>query len=202
MAANVPTYITDSLKIRLGLSPIQKEKLNLNIFGDSKFKTQNWDVVSVRLCRSGTENLNALSFPTICSSVPSPVDLSAYPMLSELELADHDATFNQNHIDILIGSDFYWSLVTGEIIRTKGELIAACSTLGWLISGPVEASSTGKLIHTHGHLAISCFTESNFSESPDDQLVTTLKKFWEIETLGIEYIEKFRLLLMTISCTN
>ena len=123
-------------------------------------------------------------------------------MLSELELADHDATSNQNHIDILVGSDFYWSLVTGENIRTEGGLIAACSTLWWLISGLIETSSTGKLIHTHAHLAISCFTESNFSESLDDQLVTTLKKFWEIETLGIEYIKKFKLLLMTISCTN
>ena len=124
-------------------------------------------------------------------------------MLSELELADHhNATSNQSHNDVLVGSDFYWSLVTGEIIHTEGGLIAACSTLGWLISGPVETSSTRKLIHTHAHLAISCFTESNFSESPDDQLVTMLKKFWKIETLGIEYIEKFKLLLMTISCTN
>ena len=111
-------------------------------------------------------SINALSFPTICSALPSPVDLSAYPMLSELELADHhNATSNQNHNDVLVGSDFYCSLVTGEIIRTEGGLIAACSTLGWLISGPVETSSTRKLIHTHAHLAISCFTESNFWNS-------------------------------------
>ena len=185
------SYITDSLKIRLGLSPIRKEKLNLNTFGDGKFKTQNCDVVRVHLRRpENLYSINALSFPTICSALPSPVDLSAYPMLSEFELADHDATSNQDHTDILVGSDFYWSLITEEIIHTEGGLIAAWSTLGWLISGPVETSSTGKLIHTHAHLAISCFTESNFSESPDDQLVTTLKKFWEVETLGTESIEK------------
>ena len=117
------SYITDSLKIRLRLSPIQTDKLNLNTFGDSKLKTQNCDVVRVHLRRPGTENLysiNALSFPTICSLLPSPVDLSAYPMLSELELADHDAASNRNHIDILVGSDFYWSLVTREIIGTEG----------------------------------------------------------------------------------
>ena len=94
-------------------------------------------------------------------------------MLSKLELADHVAASNQNQIDILVDSDFYWSLVTGEMIRPEGGLIAACSTLGWLISGPVETSSTGKLIHAYGHLAISCFTESNFLECPDDQFFTT-----------------------------
>ena len=41
------SYITDTLKTRLGLSPIKKEKLNLNTFGDSKFKTQKCDVVKV-----------------------------------------------------------------------------------------------------------------------------------------------------------
>ena len=74
------SYITDSLKTRLGLSPIRKEKLNLNTFSDSKFKTQNCDVVRVYLRKPGSENLyciNALSFPTICSALPSPVDLSA-----------------------------------------------------------------------------------------------------------------------------
>ena len=186
------SYITDSLKNRLGLSSIQKEKVNLNTFGDGKFKTQNCDV-RVHLRRpENLYSINALSFPTICSALPSPVDLSAYPMLSELELADHDATSNQNCIDILVGSDFYWSLVTGEIIRTERGLIAACSTLGWLISGPVETSSTGKLIHTHAHLAITVVSlNPTFSNSQmNNQPVTILKKFWEVEMLGTESIER------------
>ncbi|XP_065895895.1 uncharacterized protein [Dysidea avara] len=186
------SYITDSLKTRLGLSPIRKEKLNLNTFGYSKFKTQNCDVVRVYLRKPGSENLyciNALSFPTICSALPSPVDLSAYPVLNELELADCQVSPGQNHIDILVGSDFYWSLVTGEIIRTERGLKAVCSTLGWLISGPAETAVTEELAHTHSNLAISYFNESSSSESQDDQLVTALKKFWEVETLGIECIE-------------
>ena len=186
------SYITDSLKTRLGLSPIRKEKLNLNTFGDSKFKTQNCDVVTVYLQKPGSENLyciNALSFPTKCAALPSPVDLSAYPVLNELGLADCQVSPDQNHIDILVGSDFYWSLVTGEIIRTERGLIAVCSTLGWLISGPAETAVTEELAHTHSNLAISYFNESSSSESHDDQLVTALKKFWEVETLGIECIE-------------
>ena len=86
------SYITDSLRTRLGLSPIRKEKLNLNTFGDSKFKTQNCDVVRVYLRKPGSEDMfsvDALSFPTIYSALPSSIDLSSYPMLNDLELADH-----------------------------------------------------------------------------------------------------------------
>ena len=41
---------------------------------------------------------NALSFPTICCALPNPVDLSAYPVLNELELADCVALIGQNHL--------------------------------------------------------------------------------------------------------
>ena len=56
------------------------------------------------LRKPGNEKLysiNALSFPTICSALPSPVDLSSYPMLNELQLADYEVLPGQNHIDIL-----------------------------------------------------------------------------------------------------
>ena len=78
--------------------------------------------------------------------------------------------------------------MTGEIIRTERGLIAVCSTLGWLISGPAETAVTEELAHTHSNLAISYFNESNSSESQDNQLVTALKKFWEVETLGIDVL--------------
>ena len=130
-----------------------------------------------------------MSFPTICSPLPSPVNLSGYPHLNDLELADCEASPSQNQIDILVSSDFYWSLVNGEIIHTEERLIAVYSKLGWLISGPVETSVTGEVMRTHSNLAISHFKEPNSSESQDDQLLTTLKKFWEVETLGIERAE-------------
>ena len=85
------SYITESLKSRVGPSPIRKEKLELNTFGDSKFKSQSCDVFNVYLRKPGNEKLyciNALSLPTICSVLPSPVDLSSYSMLNGLQLAD------------------------------------------------------------------------------------------------------------------
>ncbi|KAL9977060.1 hypothetical protein ACROYT_G014424 [Oculina patagonica] len=40
------SYITDNLRSRLQLKPLQKEKLNLNTFGEARYKKQNCDVVN------------------------------------------------------------------------------------------------------------------------------------------------------------
>ena len=172
------SYITDSLKAKLGLSPIKKEKLNLNTFEDSKFKPQRCDVVRVYLRKPGNEKVfyvDALSFPTICSALPCSVNLGNHSRISNLELADHCGFTGQNQIDILVGSDLYWSLITGEIICTDKGLVAVCSKLGWLLSGPVESCIPSELTHTN--LVVNYFSETSTSEPIEDQLVLVLKQF-------------------------
>ena len=39
---------------------------------------------------------------------------------------------------MLIGSDFYWELVTGEVIRGTDGRIAINTALGWMLSGPAD----------------------------------------------------------------
>ena len=42
-------------------------------------------------------------------------------------------------IDILIGSEYYWTIVNGEIRRsTENSLVAISSKLGWIFSGPID----------------------------------------------------------------
>jgi hypothetical protein len=68
----------------------------------------------------------------ICSPLPPAVDVD-YLHLEELELADPLDEDNESRIDILIGSDFYWNIVTGDIIRGGSGPIAVRSKLGWLL---------------------------------------------------------------------
>ena len=89
------SYITVSLKSRLGLSSIRKEKFNLNTFGNSKLKPQLCDVVRVYLQKPGNEDvfyIEALSLPTICSALPSGIDISDHPMLNDLVFTDYTKT--------------------------------------------------------------------------------------------------------------
>ena len=123
--------------------------------------------------------------------------------LDGLEFADNlESENDQESIQILIGSDRYWDLTTDEIIKGReGENgpIAMQSKFGWLIAGPVNNSdqndnvyfnSTNLIIdgiHDESELSL------NYERVEQDELVDTLKKFWEIEELRIrKFPEKER----------
>ena len=84
--------------------------LNLNTFGEQKYRKQSCELVKVRLSNPGLNEeveISALSFPVVCSSLQSKVDISKFPQLQTLELADD---FTNDSIAILIGSDNYWNI--------------------------------------------------------------------------------------------
>ena len=84
------SYVTDSLKSRLGLKSKETETLHLNTFGEKNFRKQKCDVVTLLLDDLDDEpsKISVLSFPTICSALPSRVNVSHYPHLDGLHLAD------------------------------------------------------------------------------------------------------------------
>ena len=85
-------------------------------------------------------------------------------------------------IDMLISSDYYWDLITGETIRREGGPVAIHTKLGWVLSGPVdsqeETTELACLITTHS-LRVDCLPES-------EKLDAQLRSFWELESLGIQ----------------
>ena len=58
------SYITNHLKRKLGLIPIETETLNLNTFGHEKFSKRDCDLIKLRLQGKdgGDVNISALSF--------------------------------------------------------------------------------------------------------------------------------------------
>ena len=84
-------------------------------------------------------------------------------------------------IDLLIGSDQYWNLVTGETRRGSSGPVAINTRLGWVLSGPTassppEASSACLMTHT-----------LRVDGQPQDSLMLDerLTSFWELESFGI-----------------
>ena len=97
-----------------------------------------------------------------------------------LELADSADSDDVLEVDVLIGSDWYWNLVTGRVIRGKSGPIAIHTKVGWILSGPATNPTTVNLTFsspTH-MLKIDTF---KVEPSLDDRL----KQFWELESLGI-----------------
>lgn len=115
------SYFKSSLQRQLKLEPIKTETLHLNTFGESKCKRQNCEVFKLKIeKKNGGENveLTAISFPTICSPLSSKVNIEDYSHQRGLELADFDSCdTNSDNIDILVGADYYWEIVTGDIAR-------------------------------------------------------------------------------------
>ena len=72
-------------------------------------------------------------------STPQPIDLCMmkYQHLSDLDLGDHPNRGSVMEVDLLIGSDYYWSFVTGETRRGDGGPVAVRTKLGWVLSGMV-----------------------------------------------------------------
>ena len=134
------SYITNSLKTRLGLTSLRKENLNLNTFGEEQYKRKQCDLVKVNIQgQDGTDiEIYALSSPMICSPPSTAIDISGYSHLQELQLSEFSQDKRVDHIDILIGSDHYWDVVTGDISRENNGPVAIDSKFGWLLSGPLK----------------------------------------------------------------
>ena len=103
-----------SLRVKLNLKPIRQERLQLNTFGDRNFST-HCIINHVCLWKPGSSYsiaISALCFPVICSSLPSFINLTNFPLLVGLELADQ---FNESRdaIVMLLGLHFYWIIVMG-----------------------------------------------------------------------------------------
>ena len=60
-----------------------------------------------------------------------------------LDLADSGSADGNSHlpVDILIGSDYYWNLVTGSVCRSEKGHTAIHTNLGWVLSSPTLSHS-------------------------------------------------------------
>ena len=92
---------------------------------DPRERAQSCDIVRLGLhtIEGFHLELRLLSVPLICSQVsPTPLRFckEKYPHLKSLDLADSSG---EREPDTLIGSDYYWSVVTGEIHQARMDLV-------------------------------------------------------------------------------
>lgn len=176
------SYVSSSVSSRLNLKPVNSENLRINTFGDGNYRKQKCAVIKLCLQTRSHEELEllALNYPVICSPLPSKINVADYVHLEGLDFADNfDST---ESIDVLIGSDYYWDFVTGDSIKGEHGPTAVDSKFGWLLSGPTHDRSSSNVVTSN--LIISGECNSMFG-GQDDELVESLKKFWETENTGI-----------------
>ena len=176
------TFISQDLANKIGAQPFKKEELLMSTFGHDKRIKADFETVRVCLMADGEGIIiNALVSPVISPPISAHLqddDLN-FPYLQGRRLADPVRTRGPLEIDIIIGNDYYGSLVTGEIIKGDGPM-AMNSKFGWLLSGPViQAEQPKEIIETH------CYRIEIKPAQDDGTLNEILPRFWELDSLGI-----------------
>ena len=113
------TYVTSRLRESLHLPTKQTESLHIKTFGSTEGQDATCEAVDLGLIMKDGETLKvtALVVLFICDLLASqPINHSRdhYHHLLGIELADSADIGDILEVDMLIGSDFYWSLVTGK----------------------------------------------------------------------------------------
>ena len=95
--------------------------------------------------------------------------------------------FTERPINLLIGSDQYYDIVTGDTVRNldtgKGP-VAVSSIFGYLICGPTQENDSNDELRTSSNLIIYGFKEPICIEEQSDEIIDTLKRFWKTEESG------------------
>ena len=194
------TYLTDNLKNTLQLPTLEKKQVSIKTFGSTDERVELVEVAALGLELKGEPDLllSAFALPLICQPLQGqPVQqvVKDNSCFSGLRLADYCTEEETLNVDILIGSDYYWNLVTGHTIRGTQGPTAVYTKLGWVLSGPVRSGNLGN--QQHNNLVTTHVLKCATGQVPHDGLKGELKKFWDLESLGVktpsvyeEFVEK------------
>ena len=185
------TYVSARLREHLNLPAESSQRISIKTFGSTKENRQCVDVVRLCVATGQGEGVELFAFvvPIICDPLQSQSIAEAthtYAHLKGLELADYGTGEDNVEVDILVGSDQYWSLVSGRVVRGEHGPTAIETKLGWVLSGPIPE---GIQVDRHqSNLVTTHVLKSavNPVDVTNETLDGNLKTFWELESLGIK----------------
>ncbi|CAC5415005.1 unnamed protein product [Mytilus coruscus] len=174
------SFIIEKLATALNLAITGQETVNLSGFGDTneskKVRHLNTGTIYL-LTDTGKLPINVFIVPEIAVPMKIYVHKRTHlKYLYGLKLAhpvSHDPMFE---VSLLIGVDYYWSIVADRIVRGTGPT-AVKSKIGYLLSGLIKGLPENP-DHTHTS-TINILVGHKVAE-------LNLEKFWEVEAAGIE----------------
>ena len=181
------SYVTDRVKSFLKLIPASHENKSISTFRNKTPEKKELQ----RVCFNLKNALGSyFAIETLCTEFiclpfknqPVQFTQKKYSHLQNLNLAVSGAS---SDMDLIVGSDYYWDLVTGKVKTGKpGEPVAVETVFGWILNGPVVNksvdSSTNLSISESHVLFLNSAVLHNFNN-----LDNKLSNFWDLETRGI-----------------
>ena len=126
--------------------------MTVNTFGDRSAHGVKTQIVSFDIIAANfSKNIQARTMETICSPLTNlPVSDTYLPEISNLKLADPMILKQRNlSVDVLIGGDFYWVFMNGNVFKTGFGAMAINTPLGIVLSGNCDAQDLKSNYHTY-----------------------------------------------------
>ena len=165
------TYISQDVVDKIGAEWIEKVPLSYASFGSDRVsQTADRDVHAIHIQAPGGEaklTLQATAIKSICANIEHPAVPTA--LLEQCKGKCKGISVppgGKVKIDLLVGLDYYWHIMTSEFVQISDHLVAQNSTLGWVLSGRVPTETK-----TRPSIQLFCHQRQNF---------------WDLETIGIE----------------
>ena len=181
----------------LNLPIIRSERLILNAFESDSEEVRNIKVVKAEITDINGNMPTSVELhvvPKICLPLSQQTIEMAqftYDHLIGLKLSDSTEGNSNLEIQVLIGGDQYWNFVTGKIIRKFEGPVAMETSLGWVLSGPLnipfETSNT-TLMSSSCVMKLECRAPEPVD--CEKTIINTFNDFWETENLGLSGTER------------
>ena len=161
------SFVTQDLVKKLDLKKSGEERFSFSGFGDAesgprtKRKVYNLELGGISVKLAGIDTLCAEMYR---SPVPRQV-ISKF----DIEFSEDFEIGRSIKVDILIGLDYYWELVSPEWVQIDS-LVAQKTRCGWMLSGSYAGKSVSK--------GFQMLCLNNISEN-------VLRSLWELDDIGI-----------------
>ncbi|XP_037529425.1 uncharacterized protein LOC119406767 [Rhipicephalus sanguineus] len=178
------TFILKRLSGKLGCKVKRSERITVGSFGGGEVEL-DLKVVEVNVKKDPTSEhitIEALEIEVIsCDVLPSPpLAVRERARSLGISLADDSKKAGNDgenlETSILIGADYYWTVVTGCIREIQPKIMAIETMLGWTVQGPVDLRS----VPLKSSMVIVLKVSAN-----SDTITDELQKFWDLESMGI-----------------
>ena len=184
------SYITPELRERLCLQKVDERKLLIESFGNNCSENKLEKVIVKIIGLDGVEIPISCFVKDICAPLTNQNINYAktFSHIQNLTLADNNPNNKKLKVDLLIGADFYWSVVTNHIIKGKEGPVVLNTKVGYVLSGPLnnDESKNSSVLMSHVMKIQSEFIDTKTSLKND------LNKVWpEINCHDIEENDYF-----------
>ncbi|KAH9375562.1 hypothetical protein HPB48_002547 [Haemaphysalis longicornis] len=183
------TFIRRDFSRALGYSVEGVEDLKLVTFGKSHHAAaEKYPRVSVTVASQNNGKqvvIDAIEVPIICVVTSPPITDDTLRLMHEHGLFAADTSpasaYMDDHISILIGSDFYWKVTSGNISRLTPHLTAVETMFGWTLQG-AHSDETGWTSGSSSALFLALMEPSLYDAAADNELLS----LWRLDAIEIK----------------